>query len=429
MENQTKENKYSFPVEQTLSKEYLKENFWKCLYTSCENQLHYWVILPNNVNPTKLEPIMIDGLNMVNIGQYTRIDGSPYLEVQFAYEHSLFEMNASDWLKNKLAKMGEEILEERIIHGKSTGDYMDCLCRKQMNDGANVISRYTVIKDYDIIKSGANLICIKATCQEKNYEELALTIFQIVSNWDLSNKSDWQMAELLNPFMIDFIEPVKFFIPYSWEITVKKGKEKSHFIFEHKIENKNKGVINALFYELTNFKTPIELLKQNIQRFYDSENIHLNLYDLNKVAYSEFNNPSIAELFHTEGLIQEENFKAYIIINIIKTNKGWYYFEGIGPRPNFQNFYWEINKRAIELIINSFNNLDFKKIQEKPNNYIKKQKNYYKIINGKKYTQAEWEKFDKEEFENYARKNNISVEENKSYKRGKFFLDEKESNV
>lgn len=36
---------------------------------------------------------MIDGLNRVNIGQCTRIDGSPYLEVQFAYKNSLFEIN------------------------------------------------------------------------------------------------------------------------------------------------------------------------------------------------------------------------------------------------------------------------------------------------------------------------------------------------
>lgn len=99
---------------------------------------------------------MIDGLNRVNIGQCTRIDGSLYLEVQFAYKNSLFEINTSNSLNNKLAKMGEEILEERIIHSKSTGDYMDCLCRKQMNVGANVISRYTAIKDYDIKKSGAN---------------------------------------------------------------------------------------------------------------------------------------------------------------------------------------------------------------------------------------------------------------------------------
>lgn len=407
MEQSTSQKKYSFPIEQTLSNDYLKENFWKCLYTSCDKELHYWVILPNNVKATKVEPVPIDLLNMTNIGQYTRIDGSPYLEVQLAYQHSNYEMNASDWLKNKLAKMGEEIIEERLIQGKSTGSYLDCLCKKQMNDGETVLSRYTVLKDYDVQKAGANYVCIKVSCQEKDYEELALKIFQIVSNWDLSNKSDWQMAELLTPFMIDFVEPVKFFVPNSWEIKLDKNNDskQSHFVFEHIIENKNKGIINAFFYELGLVESSEKILEKNIQRFSTVEDFHSELLPLNRISYDDFRNPNIVELFHTEGFIKmEKNFNAYLIVNIIRTYKGWYYIESVGSRPNFENFYWEINKRTVELIVNSFNNLDFKiKIPKGNSNSILNEDNTkpYKIYKGQNFNEKEWKEFEEKEYQSY----------------------------
>jgi hypothetical protein len=409
MEQSISQKKYSFPVEQILSNDYLKENFWKCLYTSCDKQLHYWVILPNNVKPTKVEPIEIDVLNMINIGQYTRIDGSPYLEVQLAYEHSKYEMNASDWLKNKLAKMNEEILEERIIYGKSTGNYLDCLCKKQIN-GETVISRYTVLKDYDNKQAGANYICIKATCQEKDYEELSMTIFQIISNWDLLNKSDWQMAELLTPFMTDFMESIKFFLPSSWEIKFNKENNNSisRFIFKHTIENKNKGILNAFFYEKDKFKSAEDVLNNSINRFDKIPDSNLDLSPLQQIPHESVRNPKIYELFYTKGLIQlEENFNAYIEIYIIKTFKGWYYFEMVGSKPNFENFYYEVNKRCIELIISSFNNMEFKIFDNRtidPSSSTDEGYSVYKTINGKNFTKEEWEKFEEEEYKKYVEK-------------------------
>ncbi len=411
-----KEKKYSFPIKQTYSKEFLKENFWKCLYTYSKKQLDYWVILPNNIQPVKLEPAYIEDLNLTTIGQYIRTDNSPYLEIQFAYEYFPYEMNASDWLKNKLAKMGEEILEERVINGKSTGYYLDCLCRKQLSENTVYISRYTVLKDYDIKKTGANYILIKVCCKEKEYEELALTILQVSTNWDLSNKSDWQMAELLNPFTYEFIEPINFFNPISWEIKANKNNntQKSHFILEHTIDNKNKGIVNAFFYNLDTFHDHETVFNYNFNRYSKLENFISEIPTIIQIKSHKISNPSILQLLKTEGTIEiENNFKAYIFIYLIKTLKGWYYFESIGPRPNFQNFYFEINKRTIELIVDSFNNLSFDKkgVQSlKPNLLI--EEHFYKIYKGKKYTKEEWEVFEQKEFEKYARKHNISLTKN-----------------
>lgn len=362
MEQKTQQKKYSFPKEQTLSKEYLRDNFWKCLYSSSDTKLHYWVLLPTNVKTTQVKAVDIPELSLTNIGQYVRVDNTPYLEVQIAYEHCIYEMNASDWLQKKLAIMGEEILHERIISGKSTGNYLDCLAKKTMNDGETVISRFTVLKDYDKDIGGANFLCIKATCLEEQYEELALTIFQIVSNWDLSNKSDWQMAEMLSPFMDDFAEPVKFFVPYSWEAKFNKNTDNqfANYVFDHTVNGENKGVINNFIYKRENYNIVEDLIDAQLNRF-EIDDLQYSLSTVEAVKKNKIKNPHILELYNSVGLIDsdEENFHAHLIIAVIATELGWYYFESIGPKPNLENNYWEINKRCLQIMISSFNNLNF----------------------------------------------------------------------
>lgn len=354
---------YSFPINQEFSNIYLQENFWKCLYTSIEENLHYWVILPKNVKPNKLEPIIIHELSLLNIGQYIREDSSPYLEVQVAYEHYIYEMNASDWLKKKLHIMGEEIIQERIIKGKSTGDYIDVLCRKNIS-GTDIISRFTVLKDYDITKGGANYICVKVSCEEKDYENLCYTILQIATNWDLLNKSDWQMAELLTPFTDNFVEPVKFFVPNSWEANafIKTNSEFSHYIFEHIVDGKNKGVINTFFHKSVAYTQIEDVLKSKIKRFTNEiEGLSCEIIEVVNIEKNEIRNPKIEELYNVFGNMssQNSNFFSNLMISVIKTNNGWYYFESIGPKPNLVNNYWEVNKRALEIMIDSFDNLSF----------------------------------------------------------------------
>ncbi|UKB85003.1 hypothetical protein LF887_05055 [Chryseobacterium sp. MEBOG06] len=353
---------YSFPVEQTYTKEYLQANFWKCLYTTGDENLHYWAILPNSVKPNKLEPVRINELSITNIGQYVRDDNSPYLEVQVAYEHYEFEMNASDWIKKKLVMMGEEIIAERVIKGKSTGNYLDVLCKKNIS-GTNIISRFTVLKDYNNRKGGANYFCIKATCEEEHYEDLSLSMLQIVTNWDLINKSDWQMAELLTPFMDEFTEPVKFFVPQSWEAKYNKNTNHSfsNYIFEHSMDGKNRGVINSFFYKTEEFGSVELLVNSQLARFEIIDDLQALLTPIERVESKEIQNPAVDILYNIVGTLdsENENFHASITVAIIKTLKGWYYFESIGPKPNLQNNYWEVNRRCIQIMINSFNNLTF----------------------------------------------------------------------
>lgn len=354
---ETKDQKYPFPVEQQLSNEYLQQHFWKCLYTDVELPLQYWIVLPNQVKPTKLEPVVLKELRLTNIGQYTRIDASPYLEIQVAYEHNLYEMNASDWLLKKIASSNETVLNYRTIDTLSTGSYIDLLTLKVMPDGEKVISRFTVLKDYDKDKGGANYCCVKASCIEKDYATLADQIFQTVSNWDLIHKSDWQMAESLFPFQYDFAENVTFYVPASWEIRFETENTKSisRFILAHNILQENKGLINTTFYAGNEARDATAVFERSFNKTTKFE------HELSPMELLDFRNPALEELWTTTGIVSlaEEQFSAAIVIYVIKTAKGWYYFEVIGPKPNLQNEYWEINKRCIELILNSFNNKDF----------------------------------------------------------------------
>ena len=126
------------------------------------------------------------------------------LEVSVYYEHCWYEMNAADWLVKKLDLMGENILHYRKINGTSTGTYADILTSKKTNKGESVISRFSVLKDYDPDFSGANYFMAKASCFKEDYQGRMLDMLQITNNWDLINKTNWNMAENLQPFSFNF---------------------------------------------------------------------------------------------------------------------------------------------------------------------------------------------------------------------------------
>lgn len=352
---------YSFPIEQKLQPEFLTQNFWKCHYTSAKDQLHYWILLPNNIKPTKLTPVVIQAVNLTNIGQYNSIDDAAYLEVEVVTEHTEYDINAADWLLKKIAIIGEAVVDFREIEGKSTGKYLDVLTIKKTAGGEDIISRFTVLKDHDQLKGGANLFCVKASCRAEDYEQLADKILQTVTNWDLINKSDWQMAESLTPFQCEAAEPVAFYVPVSWQIKFEAANTSSfsRFVFSHEINAENKGVINGFFYDGHSAGNAASIYDKSFGRL-----AHLK-YELPALQQVQSLNPSIKELWSASGSIehQEENFVAFLEINIISTVNGWYYFETIGPKPNLENYCWEINKRCTEMILESFNNMEFLKIQ------------------------------------------------------------------
>lgn len=167
----------------------------KCNYTTVESELAYWILLPKDVKPVQIEKQPIEGLDINNIGQYVSIDKTcPLLEVSVYYEHCWYEMNSADWLAKKLNLMGESILHYRKINGTSTGTYADILTEKTINKDESVISRFTVLKDYDPDFSGANYFMVKASCFKEDYQERMFDMLQITNNWDLINKTNWNMA-------------------------------------------------------------------------------------------------------------------------------------------------------------------------------------------------------------------------------------------
>ena len=110
----------------------------------------------------------------------------------------------------------------RKINGTSTGTYADILTEKTINKDESVISRFTVLKDYDPDFSGANYFMAKASCFKEDYQGRMLDMLQITNNWDLINKTNWNMAENLQPFSFNLKQHnFTFYFPTSWKLFLK----------------------------------------------------------------------------------------------------------------------------------------------------------------------------------------------------------------
>jgi hypothetical protein len=169
-----------FPMTTNYTKEYLESNFWKCNYDSKSDNPKYWVILPKNVKPTKIEPIRVSG-NLINIGQYQTIDECNYLEVWIFYENVSETVQPFDWLSDNLKISQETVIHQNIINAADGAKYLDVLTSKIITNGEKVISRFTVLK------KGVNYFFIKASCNEKDYPILADKIRHITSNWNIKD--------------------------------------------------------------------------------------------------------------------------------------------------------------------------------------------------------------------------------------------------
>jgi len=178
-ENNSTQQNIPFPMTPNYSREFLMENFWKCNYRY-NSAPEYWVILPKNVKPVKIEPIQVTG-NLINIGQYQTIDKSNYLEVWVFYEVVSGTVQPADWLSEKLKISNESIIHQNIINTSNGEKYSDVLTSKVIIDGEKIISRFTVLK------KGSNYFCIKASCNEKDYSVLADKMRHITANWNIND--------------------------------------------------------------------------------------------------------------------------------------------------------------------------------------------------------------------------------------------------
>ncbi|MCL2897396.1 hypothetical protein [Brenneria tiliae] len=348
-------NNYDFPVTSAFTQDEMQEKFWKCLYTSSDkNMLHYWVILPKRVKPAELTPINFPDVGLTNIGRYITADSSPYLEVWAAYERCPWEMNAADWLFKKLSIMGEKVLHQRIINNPAgSGTFADVLTIKTHASGDEVVSRYTVQKDYNPVEGGGNYFLLKASVASRDYSELANDIHFIVVNWDLLHRSNLALAELLTTVPLSNDMTSSFKIPASWQA---KTIANNRLVIEHTINDINYGVINLYLYAKSSSPTPEDVYNKSTARFQENNNsVSLVANEIEPIP-NDINASLGEELYTCTGEIfsAEENMRALYQMYIFSCADLWCYVELVGQHKNNKNYHFEVNKRCMEILLTTF---------------------------------------------------------------------------
>lgn len=349
------ESNYAFPIASTISKENIEANYWKCLYTSTEiKMLHYWVVLPKRVKPAELNPVHLAEVGLTNLGRYVTGDEQPYMEVWAAYERCQWEMNPADWLSKKLDLMGERVLNQRLIfHPSGSGFFADVLTLKVHSSGDEVVSRYTVQKDYNPQEGGGNYFLLKASCASRDYPTLVDDIHFTVVNWDLLNRSNMSLAELLYNVNLSNKKNSNFQVPESWMV---KQITQTRLVVEHTIEDVNYGVINLCFYSEEMVFTAQDVFSVSTKRFHDNQPVINLTTDALSIIPNELNSTLGEQLSTCTGeiLCTEEKMRAIYKCYIFNIGKVWCYAELIGRHRNKDDYHFEANKRCLEIIISSF---------------------------------------------------------------------------
>lgn len=168
----------SFPIKNSFSEKYLQKNFWQCNYNNKKAgyKIKYWIVLPINVKPLELDPLPIDGMDLINIGRYQNIDKKfPFIEVTVYYEEIKNKISPADWLLNKLKLSKETILKSRELQFKGQ-KYIDILTTVTDN-GDSIITRHTVYSKENVY------FCVRVDCNAENYPVLDQTMQLITSNF------------------------------------------------------------------------------------------------------------------------------------------------------------------------------------------------------------------------------------------------------
>ncbi len=345
---------FSFPLEMTYKSEEIREKFWKCLYTSTGQEMfHYWVLLPQAVKPAEVKPVHFPEVGLTNIGRYITEDTSPYMEVWAAYERCQWEMNPSDWLENKLSLMGEKILHQRLInHPSGSGKFADVLTIKTLASGDEVVSRYTVQKDYNPVDGGGNYFLIKASCAAAIYNSLANDIHFIAINWDLQHRSNMMLAELLKTVSLSSKNSSGFKVPDSWQVNVIAD---NRLVIEHTFDGVNYGVINLCFYSQEKYKTAEEVFQLSTSRFHQHDNAVSLTASAMETVQNDINSAFTGDVYTCTGEIVSaaDKVRAFYQMYIVNVEGLWCYAESVGKHRNHQDYYHEANKRCLEIILST----------------------------------------------------------------------------
>jgi hypothetical protein len=169
-------NKLAFPDKNTFSQEYLQETFWKLNYNNAGEDLSYFVIVPKNVRPVKVDPTPITGTGLIAIGSYKTIGTTElYLEINVYYEHLDGLVQPAEWVNKTLKAVGQEIIDQKEITTPQGNKYADVLSKQ-----SNVITRTT-----EYVNGKGDYIMLSVFCDEREYEKLADVIQHIVASWRL----------------------------------------------------------------------------------------------------------------------------------------------------------------------------------------------------------------------------------------------------
>lgn len=349
---------YTFKTEHDLTENFLKANFYKIKYALSKPSVDYWLVLPNYVKQFSMLEKHVDSLHVNLIGQYVS-QSDMFLDIEVLYEHIAFDLNPSDWILKKLSKLGEAIIAKNESKD-STGIYIDLLSYKVSLANEVFISRITVKKNFDMVEGGANYIAVRAMCRESDYNKLSEVILHSVHNWDYTSKGDWQLAERLIPAKVILEQKISFYIFESWRMFKAESGNTNQIVLRQSGNQKNKGAISI--FEIPNFD-PLDLdniVKKQISR------VKLTDVDLqkSKMILAQVSNPRVLDAYYVDGNIKniEEGFDAHIFAYLLKIETSSFYIECIGSKPNYENYNWEMNKRQVEMIIESLNNPKFDRI-------------------------------------------------------------------
>lgn len=353
---------YTFNKDHKLTASFLKKNFYKMNYSLSNPRLDYWIVLPNFVKEFSTIEKRIEGIDVNLIGQYISNDAT-FFDVEVFYEHLDFDINPSDWLIRKITKLKETVIFKNDFKDRSTGIYADILTFKETLGADRFISRITVKKNFDAELGGANYIGVRVMCREEAYNDLADLVLHTSYNWNFKNKGTWQLAERILPIGIMLTNKLTFYTFESWRVFGEEASPLNRLVIRQ-VDNKlNKGAINIFETKLLSDHNAKEVLDKFINRV-TLTSIQLDeLEDVSKSIY----NPKIESAWTTQGIIKntEEQFEAYFMAYLIQTKNSGYYFESLGSSPNYENYNWEINKRQLEMILESFDNPSFEQDREK----------------------------------------------------------------
>jgi hypothetical protein len=353
---------YIFNKDHKLTTSFLKNNFYKLNYSLSNTAVNYWVVLPNFVKEFVTLEKEVGSLGVKLIGQYVS-NTETFFDVEVFYEHLEFDINPSDWLLRKISKLKETVVAVDEFKDNSTGVYIDLLTYKETLGGDKFISRVTVKKNFDYQEGGANYMGVRVMCREEDYNNQADMMLHTAYNWDFKDRGNWQLAERIVPLNLPLKNKISFYAFESWKVYGDEANPLTRLILNQTANRDNKGAINI-------FETK-QLGKNNVQEVLNSlinrvplTNIELN--ELEDVSTSILN-PQIMLAWKTQGLIKntEEQFEAHIIAYLIQTEISGYYIESVSSSPNFENYNWEINKRQVEMILNSLNNPSFEQEHNK----------------------------------------------------------------